>query len=184
MSTPTNRQWILRSRPKGMVDASLFELRETPIRPLEAGEVLAQTMYLSFDPTQRMWMAMDTYMPMVPLGEPMRAGGIAQVIESKHSKYKPGDIVNGLCGWQEYVVFQPDRPDGIPPTKLPGHLDPALMLELSVTGLTAYFGLLEIGKPKPGETVLVSGAPWRAGRVRFLISNRQRQFGSSQARTT
>ncbi len=148
-----------------MVDASLFELSESKVPPLQPGQVLAQTMYLSFDPTQRMWMSMETYMPMVRLGEPMRAGGIAQVIESKHPKYKPGDIVNALCGWQEYVVLEPDRTDGVPPTKLPGHLDPALTLALSVTGLTAYFGLLDIGKPKTGETVVVSGAAGATGSI-------------------
>jgi len=148
-----------------MIDSSLFELNETAVPELTRGQVLAQTMYLSFDPTQRMWMAMDTYMPMVPLGEPMRAGGIAQVIESKHPKFKPGDIVNYLCGWQEYVMFEPDQSDSVPPTKLPGYLDPARLLALSVTGLTAYFGLLEIGKPKAGETVLVSGAAGATGSV-------------------
>lgn len=165
MSQRTNRQWILRARPEGMVDPSLFELRETPVANLKDGQVLAQTMFLSFDPTQRAWMAMDTYMPMVPLGEPMRAGGIAQVIESKHAKFKPGDLVNYLCGWQEYVVFEPDKPALVPPTKMPGHLDPALLLALSLTGITAYFGLLEIGKPKAGETVLVSGAAGATGSV-------------------
>jgi len=101
MTSKTNRQWILKARPQGMVDTSSFELQEAPIEPLREGQVRAQTMYLSFDPTQRSWMAMDTYMPMVPLGEPMRAGGIAQVIESKHPKYKPGDIVTYYMpnGW-------------------------------------------------------------------------------------
>lgn len=173
MTTHTNRQWLLRARPTGMVDASLFELRESEVPPLQPGQVLAQTMYLSFDPTQRMWMAMETYMPMVRLGEPMRAGGVAQVIESKHPKYKPGDIVNALCGWQEYVVLEPDRSNGVPPTKLPGHLDPALTLALSVTGLTAYFGVLEIGKPKAGETVLVSGAAGATGSIAGQIAKLQ-----------
>lgn len=131
MTGRMNRQWILRARPEGMVDDSLFELRETEVPALADGQVLAQTIYLSFDPTQRMWMAMETYMPMVPLGEPMRAGGIVQVIESKHPKFKPGDIVSYLCGWQEYVIFAPDESDGLPPTKLPGHLDAARLLALS-----------------------------------------------------
>ena len=165
MPERTNRQWVLRARPEGMVDASLFELRETPVPALSNGQVLAQTMYLSFDPTQRGWMAMETYMPIVALGEPMRAGGIAQVIESKHPKFKPGDIINYLCGWQEYVIFEPDGNNLVPPTKLPGHLDPALLLALSLTGLTAYFGLLEVGEPKPGETVLVSGAAGATGSI-------------------
>ena len=170
MTGRSNRQWILRARPEGMVDASLFELRETEVPPLADGQVLAQTIYLSFDPTQRMWMAMDTYMPMVPLGEPMRAGGIVQVIESRHPKFKPGDIVNYLCGWQEYVIFAPDESNGVPPTKLPGHLDAARLLALSVTGLTAYFGLFDIGKPKAGETVLVSGAAGATGSVAGQIA--------------
>jgi NADPH-dependent curcumin reductase CurA len=170
MEQRTNRQWVLRARPEGMVDSSLFELREIPVPELRQGQVLAQTMYLSFDPTQRMWMAMDTYMPMVPLGEPMRAGGIVQVIESNHPKFKPGDIVNYLCGWQEYVIFEPGKGNGVPPTKLPGHLDPARLLALSVTGLTGYFGMLEIGMPKPGDTVLVSGAAGATGSVAGQIA--------------
>ena len=86
MPTRTNRQWILQARPKGMVEPSLFELRESPVPELVDGQVLAQTLFLSFDPSQRAWMAKDTYMPAVPLGEIMRAGGIAQVIESRHRK--------------------------------------------------------------------------------------------------
>ena len=152
MSNYKNRQWLLRSRPEGIVTPDLFELNETDVPPLSDGEVLAKTLFLSFDPTQRAWMAMETYMPIIELGEVMRAGGIAQVVESKHPKFKPGDIVNLLTGWQEYVVFNPDKPGYVPPTKLPGHLDPALLLALGLTGLTAYFGLLDIGKPKPGDT--------------------------------
>jgi len=170
MAERTNRQWILAARPDGMVSPSLFEKREVAVPALRDGQVLAQTLYLSFDPTQRAWMAMDTYMPIAPLGEPMRAGGIAQVIESKHAKFKPGDIVNTLCGWQEYVTFEPDRPGLVPATKLPAHLDPALLLALSLTGLTAYFGLLDIGRPKPGDTVLVSGAAGATGSVAGQIA--------------
>lgn len=170
MQQRMNRQWILRARPKGTVDPSLFELRETPVPALADGQVLAQTMYLSFDPTQRIWMAMDSYVPIIPLGEPMRAGGIAQVIESRHPKYRPGDLISYLCGWQEYVLLEPDRPELFPPAKIPGHLDPALTLALSLTGLTAYFGLLDIAKPKAGETVLVSGAAGATGSIAAQIA--------------
>ena len=165
MTEQTNRQWLLRERPEGMVTPELFELNEVPVPTLSDGQVLAKTLYLSFDPTQRAWMAMETYMPIIELGEVMRAGGIAQVVESKHPKFKLGDIVNYLTGWQEYVVFEPDKPSAVPATKLPGHLDPALMLALSLTGLTAYFGLLEIGRPKVGDTVVVSGAAGATGSV-------------------
>ena len=170
MGQRVNRQWILQARPEGMVDASLFEQREIPVPALSSGQVLAQTLYLSFDPTQRAWMAMETYMPIVDLGEPMRAGGISQVIESKHPKFKPGDIINYLCGWQEYVVFSPNENNLVPATKMPGHLDPALMLALSLTGLTAFFGLLEIGRPKPGDTVVVSGAAGATGSIAGQIA--------------
>ena len=165
MSTRTNHRWLLRSRPDGIVTSDLFERDEIEVPELKDGQVLAQTLYLSFDPTQRAWMAMETYMPIIEIGEVMRAGGIAQVIESKHSKFKPGDIINYLCGWQEYVIFEPDKPGLVPASKLPGHLDPALMLALSLTGLTAYFGLLDIGRPKAGDTVLVSGAAGATGSV-------------------
>jgi NADPH-dependent curcumin reductase len=165
MSTRLNQRWILRERPDGIVTSDLFEKDQVPVPELKQGQVLAQTLYLSFDPTQRAWMAMETYMPIIELGEVMRAGGIVQVIESKHAKFKPGDIVNYLCGWQQYVVFEPDRPGLVPATKLPGHLDPALLLALSLTGLTAYFGLLDIGKPKSGDTVLVSGAAGATGSI-------------------
>lgn len=170
MENLTNRQWLLRSRPDGMVDPSLFECVETPVPALSDGQILAQTLYLSFDPTQRAWMAMDTYMPAVALGEPMRASGIAQVIESKHPKYKTGDLVNYLCGWQEYVLIEPDARSLAPVNKMPAHLDPALLLALSLTGLTAYFGLLDVGKPKRGETVLVSGAAGATGSVAGQIA--------------
>ena len=170
MALLTNRQWILRRRPEGMVDPSLFEFQETPVPALSDGQILAQTLYLSFDPTQRAWMAMDSYMPAVELGEPMRAGGISQVIESTHPKYKAGDLVNYLCGWQEYVVIEPDARSLAPVNKMPSHVDPALLLALSLTGLTAYFGLLDIGKPKRGETVLVSGAAGATGSVAGQIA--------------
>ena len=170
MTQRTNRQWILRARPEGMVTPELFELVDTEVPALQVGQVLAQTLYLSFDPTQRAWMAMDTYIPMVELNAPMRAGGVAQVIESKHPKFKPGDIINYLCGWQEYVTFAPDKPGFVPATKLPAHLDPALLLALSLTGLTAYFGLIDIGRPHPGDTVLVSGAAGATGSVAGQIA--------------
>lgn len=170
MSVRKNRQWILRSRPAGMVSPEQFEQRCVDVPPLGPGQVLAQTLYLSFDPTQRAWMAMETYMPIVDIGEPMRAGGIAQVIESRHAKFKPGDIVNALCNWQEYLVFEPDKPELVAATKLPAHLDPALLLALSLTGLTAYFGLLDIGRPRSGDIVLVSGAAGATGSIAGQIA--------------
>lgn len=166
-----NRQWILKARPEGAIDPSIFEERTVEIPPLEEGQVLAQTLYLSFDPTQRGWMARDTYMPKVPLGEPMRAGGCAQVIESKHSKFKVGDIIGGYCNWQTLVLFDPnDKEAAVEFQKVPGHLDVKRMLSMMPTCLTAYFGMLDIGQPKPGETVLISGAAGATGSVAGQIA--------------
>jgi len=170
MHNGVNRQWLLTARPDGMVASDQFEQREIAIPSLERGQILGKVLLLSFDPTQRAWMSMDTYIPAAKLGEPMRAGGIAQIIESRHPQFKPGDIVNSFCGWQEYVVFEPDKPEFVPVTRIPGHLDPTLVLALSLTGLTAYFGLLEIGKPKRGETVLISGAAGATGSIAGQIA--------------
>ena len=134
MATNKNRQWLLKSRPEGMISPYHFQMAESEIPRLNEGEVLAKVLLLSFDPTQRAWMSMDTYIPAVNLGEPMRAGGIAQVIESRNSKFRPGDLVNSFCGWQEYVVFQPDKPKFVPVTRIPGHLDSKLILALNSRG--------------------------------------------------
>ena len=165
MSSEINKQWLLKERPVDVVNAEQFELVESSIPSIGQGQILAKVLLLSFDPTQRAWMGGDTYIPAVKIGEVMRAGGIAQVIESKHPKFKPGDLVNSFCGWQEYVVFSPDKFEFVPVTRIPGHLDPALVLTLSLTGLTAYFGLLDVGKPIAGETVVVSGAAGATGSI-------------------
>ena len=170
MSKNVNRQWLLKSRPEGMISIDQFELVETPMPEIKNGQVLAKVLLLSFDPTQRAWMSMDTYIPAVNLGEPMRAGGIAQIIESQHPKFKAGDMVNSFCGWQEYVVFEPDKTEFVPVTRVPGHLDSKLVLALSLTGLTAYFGLLEVGRPRRGDTVLISGAAGATGSIAGQIA--------------
>ena len=170
LTSKINRQWLLKSRPEGMISQDQFQSTEVKVPELNQGEVLAKVLFLSFDPTQRAWMSMDTYIPAVNLGEPMRAGGIAQVVESRHSKFKPGDLVNSFCGWQDFVVFRPDQPEFVPVTRIPGHLDPKLILALSLTGLTAYFGLLEIGRPKQGDIVLISGAAGATGSVAGQIA--------------
>ncbi|MCB1828554.1 MAG: NADP-dependent oxidoreductase, partial [Coxiellaceae bacterium] len=139
--------------------------KEAPIQAISNGEALVKTLYLSFDPTQRGWATMDTYMPAIPLGTPMRAFSIGQVVESKSKKYKVGDIVSGVMTWQEYVTIADNTDELFPPLVIPGFLDLELTLALSLTGLTAYFGLLEIGKPQPGETVLVSGAAGATGSI-------------------
>ena len=167
----TNRQWILAKRPFGMVGPDNFEYRETPIPTPGDGEVLVRNLYLSFDPTQRGWMEdRESYMPPVQLGEPMRAGSVGQVAESNHPDFAVGDLVQTLGNWQDFLVVQPTQ--GLPGlTKLPPGVAPELMLSvLGTTGLTAYWGLLDLGKPQSGETVLVSGAAGATGSVAGQIA--------------
>ena len=162
----TNRQWLLAKRPFGIVTRENFEYQETPIPEPGDGEVLVRNLFLSFDPTQRGWMEdRESYLPPVQLGEPMRAGSIGQVAESNNPEFAPGDLVQTTGCWQDFVVAAPGQ--GVMGlSKVPEGVPPELMLSvLGVTGLTAYFGLLDLGAPKAGETVLVSGAAGATGSV-------------------
>ena len=167
----TNRQWTLAKRPFGMVGPDNFAYREAPIPTPGDGEVLVRNLYLSFDPTQRGWMEdRESYMPPVQLGEPMRAGSVGQVAESNHPDFAVGELVQTLGNWQDFVVVSPAEGFG-GLTKLPPGVDPDLMLSvLGTTGLTAYWGLLDLGKPRSGETVLVSGAAGATGSVAGQIA--------------
>ena len=166
-----NRQWLLAKRPYGTVSRDNFEYREAPIPEIGEGEVLVRTLYLSFDPTQRGWMEdRESYMPPVQIGEPMRAGSVGQISESNHPDYKPGDLVQTLGGWQDFQVVNAAAPMGML-TKLPPGIEPSMMLSvLGTTGQTAYWGLLDLGEPKSGETVLVSGAAGATGSVAGQIA--------------
>src|SRR4051812_22179750 len=148
-----NRRITLARRPAGAVTAACFAADEVPLPTPGPGEVLAKVGWLSIDPTIRGWMAMDTYLPAIEIGAPIRSGGLATVIESNNEAFPPGSTLFGMTGWQEYTVMDGASqlvPNGIDPT--------AALSVFGVTGLTAYFGLLDIGRPVAGETVLVSGA--------------------------
>lgn len=167
----TNRQWLLAKRPHGMVGVDNFEYAEAPIPQPGANEVLVRNLYLSFDPTQRGWMEdRPSYLPPVQLGEPMRAGSVGQVVESNHDKYSVGDMVQTTGGWQDFVVIDPDTAMmGL--NKLPAGVAPTMPLSvLGVTGLTGYWGMLDLGKPEPGQTVLVSGAAGATGSIAGQIA--------------
>ena len=161
----TNHQWLLAARPDGLVKDSDFRWNEAPVPALAEGQVLVRTVYLSLDPTNRVWMnEADSYLPALKLGEVMRGGAIGVVDESRHPGFAAGDLVQGLLGWQQYAV-QP----GPALTKLPKGLPvptTAFFGFLGHIGLTAYFGLLDICHPKPGETLVVSTA---AGAVGSLV---------------
>jgi NADPH-dependent curcumin reductase CurA len=166
----TNKQWVLAKRPHGMISEANWKLQEVPVPALADGEALVETLYLSCDPTQRGWMEdRPSYMPPVQIGEVMRAGSVGRVLESRTPLLAAGDIVEGMAGWQQYAVVKPGGLFGS--GKVPAGLDPKLLMGvLGVTGLTAYFGLLDLGQPKPGETVVVSGAAGATGSIAGQIA--------------
>ena len=167
-----NRQWILRSRPVGALAENCFEWRETPVPEVKDGEVLVRNLVLSFDPTQRGWMTMDSYVPMIPLGEVMRAGSVGQIMQSRRPDFAVGDLVQGAFGWQDYAVT--DGGGIMPMRKLPPGVSPNLAMSLfGITGLTAYFGTLDLGQPLEGETFVVSGAAGATGSVAGMIAKIQ-----------
>ena len=155
-----NRRITLAHRPDGEVTADCFASDEVDVPEPGPGEALVKVGWLSIDPTIRGWMAMDTYLPAIEIGEPIRSGGLGEVIASNNDEYPVGSTLFGMTGWQEYAVMGPGSnpiPDGIDPT--------AALSVFGVTGLTAYFGLLDVGRPVAGETVLVSGAAGATGSV-------------------
>ncbi|WP_116363961.1 NADP-dependent oxidoreductase [Parahaliea mediterranea] len=164
----TNRQWLLKSRPQGMIGPEHFELAHAPMPEpdLAAGQVLVKTLMLSFDPAMRGWVEDEpSYLPPVPVGEPMRASGIGQVVASSNPDLPTGTLVQGMMNWQEYSVGDPASAL-MPPRPLPAGTPPAMALGVfGATSLTAYFGLLHVGQPQAGETVLVSGAAGATGSV-------------------
>jgi NADPH-dependent curcumin reductase len=166
----TLKRWVLRRRPEGEIQPGDLELVEEPIRDLADGEVLVRTVYLSLDPTNRIWMSdQDQYMPPVGLGDTMRGGSMGVVERSRSDRIKQGDVVNtGLGGWTSHVVANGTMLSPAP--QLPGVPMTAYMSVLGATGLTAWFGMCDIGKPQAGETVVVSAAAGAVGSIAGQIA--------------
>ncbi|MFV0494464.1 NADP-dependent oxidoreductase [Mycobacterium sp.] len=163
--TDRNRRFLLRERPTGRITPGTFELTEAPIPDIGEGEALVRVDWISVDPTNRMWInETPTYLPPVGIGEVMRAGGIGVVTASKNPNYPVGQTVQGLVGWQDYVVASDAMPL-MPGDVAEGVSPSAYMGALGMTGLTAWVGIRDIGKPKPGETVVVSAAAGAVGSV-------------------
>lgn len=160
-----NRRFVLRQRPDGRIDANTFEMQEELVPPIGDGEALIRVEWMSLDPSNRAWIgATPTYLPPVGIGEVMRGWGLGTVIGSNNPRYPVGCTVQGLVGWQEYAVvsdadlLQPvDVADGVPASRYLG--------ALGKTGLTAWVGMHEIGKPQPGDTVVVSAGAGAVGSV-------------------
>jgi NADPH-dependent curcumin reductase CurA len=163
MSTPVNHQFRLAKRPVGMVQRSDFEYAQAPVAEPGEGEVLVKILYISLDPAMRGWMNEGkSYVPPVGIGEVMRAGAVGRVITSRDPNIAVGDHVVGVLGVQEYAVAKGKGLTKVDPKLVPL---PVYLGTLGMPGMTAYFGLLEIGQPKAGETVVVSGAAGAVGQV-------------------
>ena len=164
----TNRQFRLASRPAGEIDPNNWALTEEPVPAPGDGEFLVEVHYISLDPAMRGWMNdMRSYVPPVQIDEVMRALGAGRIVESQHPAFETGTHVVGLFGVQEYAISDGNGVIPVDPALAPL---PTYLGALGMPGMTAYFGLLEIGQPREGETVVVSGAAGGVGMVAGQIA--------------
>lgn len=162
--TTTNRRILLAERPTGAVGPSTTRLDEAPSPQIAPGEALVRVRYLSIDPTIRTWMDdVVGYLPPIGIGEVVRGAGIGEVVESSSERYRIGDVVFGMFGWQDLAVVDEKARSAQP---VPAGIEPPVALNVfGVTGMTAYFGLLEVGRLAEGDVVVVSGAAGATGSV-------------------
>ena len=166
-----NKQITLAARPSGMPKLSDFKLLESPVPEPGPGEFVARMLYVSVDPYMRGRMNdVKSYAPPVQIGEVMGAGAVGKVVASQNPQFQAGDVVEGFFGWQQFGVSNGTGVRKIDPTLAP--VSTALGV-LGMPGLTAYFGLLDIGKPRAGETVVVSGAAGAVGSLAGQIAKIQ-----------
>jgi len=159
-TTLTNQQFRLAARPVGMIKLTDWSHTSEAVREITDGEIVVKTLYLSLDPAMRGWMNdAKSYIRPVAIGDVMRAGGIGKIVASKSPKFAVGDIVSGGLGVQQYWIGSTDDKSAafykVDPKAAPL---PKYLNALGMPGMTAYFGLLDVGQPKAGETVVVSGA--------------------------
>ena len=163
-----NRQITLAARPSGLPKESDFHLAERPVPVPVEGEILVRNLYLSLDPYMRGRMSeAKSYAAPVPIGGVMTGEAVGQVIESNAPHFAEGDVVAAMTGWQEYAAVPAGQARRVDPSLAP--VSTALGV-LGMPGLTAYFGLLEIGRPRPGETVVVSGGAGAVGGIAGQIA--------------
>jgi NADPH-dependent curcumin reductase len=156
-----NRRLVLAERPTGMVDEKTVRVEEADAPEPGDGEALARVRYISIDPTIRTWMDdAPGYLPPIAIDEVVRSGGIVEVVRSNSDEYEPGDLLFGFSGWQDYVIAS----EATGYQSLPDGASPTLALSLfGITGMTAYFGLIDVGRVKEGDVVVVSGAAGATG---------------------
>ncbi|MFI4979736.1 MAG: NADP-dependent oxidoreductase [Nevskiales bacterium] len=168
MSSQTNKLFRLAARPVGMAKRSDFTYEEVPVAQPNDGELLVKIQYISLDPAMRGWMnAGKSYIPPVEIGAIMRAGTVGEVVASRHLQFQVGDFVSGNQGVQSYAVSNGKGLVKVDPKFAPL---PKYLNALGMPGITAYFGLLEVGLPKAGETVVISAASGAVGQVAGQIA--------------
>lgn len=162
--TATSRRLILASRPDGMVDDTVVRVEEVAVPDPEPGQAIVRVQYLSIDPTIRTWMDdAPGYLPPIELGAVVRSGGIGEVVASASDDYPVGSTVFGMLGWQDHAVVDGGELSG---QVLPEGVEPTSALSVfGVTGMTAYFGLLDVARPEEGDVVVVSGAAGATGSI-------------------
>ena len=171
MKNDVNNQWVLARHPVGMVQTTDFNQVEAAIAEPADGEVTVKVTHVAFEPAMRGWINEgDSYVQGVRIGDVMRAQAVGEVITSKNDAYKEGDVVSGFFGWQQFATINPT--DSMFPLQvLQDGVTPEMALSvLGITGLTAWGGLLEIGQPKEGDTVVVSGAAGATGNIAGQIA--------------
>jgi NADPH-dependent curcumin reductase CurA len=161
-----NKQWIYARKPNAQVGPGNFDMHEADVPKLNDGEILVRAKLLSLDPASRAWMHGPTYRPMLNPGDVMAGWGLGEVVESKAAGFAPGDVVTGEYGWQQFAAVRPRDLTKHDKAHKPEHI----LGVLGITGLTAYFGMLDVARPRPGETVLVSGAAGAVGTIAGQIA--------------
>ena len=168
-----NRQWLVAKRFDGEITEANFQWTEGVVPTPGEGQYLARNLWFSFDPTQSFLVgrgpAAGVESGAIPLGDVMKGFAVSEVLESRHSGFRPGDLVHGHMGWEDYSVsdgqgFAPAYrvPEGVPPNWALG--------ALGLTGLAAYFGVHEVARPKPGETFVISGAAGGVGSLAVQLA--------------
>jgi len=168
MTNQINRQFLLAKRPSGAASREDFTYQQVPVAEVVEGQILVKNEYLSLDPAMRGWMNEGkSYIAPVNLGDVMRALGVGKVIESKNPNFAVGDYVQGALGVQDFFVGEPKGFYKVDPALAPL---PRYLSALGMTGMTAYFALLDVGAPKAGDTVVISGAAGAVGSVAGQIA--------------
>src|SRR5487761_283154 len=169
MPADSNRRWLFVARPKGPGSPDNFEWAHSEVPSPASGQMLVRNLWLSFDPTQVLSMLATPEEGGLPLGSPMRGLAVSEVVESRHPSFQPGDLVYGQSAWEDFSVI--DGKGYWDSMKVPPGISPRLAAgTLGITGIVAYFGVLEVARPRPGETFVVAAAVGGVGSIAAQVA--------------